>query len=178
MPVIQQWESPYFVTLTVKAVTASKLKHLIKKGLRKAFHQINEKYRKKHLRGTGIKLVGIKSLECNFNPLKKSYNPHYHLIVANKEIAEILVKEWLEKWTPKFASHKAQYIRQVTNKEHDLIEIVKYGSKIFTEPDVNKKSNGSNTSNIHAAALHNIFNAMKGVRIFDRFGFNLPPNTI
>ncbi len=50
---------------------------------------------------------------------------------------------------------------------------MEYGSKIFTEPDVNKKSNEKNKAKIHVAALNNIFQAMKGHRIFDRFGFNL-----
>ncbi len=33
-----------------------------------------------------------------------------------------------------------------------------------------------NRAKVYAAALNNIFQAMKGLRIFDRFGFNLPPN--
>ena len=50
---------------------------------------------------------------------------------------------------------------------------MKYGSKIFTEPDLNrKKTNGKKA--MHVSALDNIFNAMKGLRIFERFGFNLP----
>lgn len=61
----------------------------------------------------------------------------------------------------------------VTNNEKTLIEIVKYGSKIFTEPGVNKKAENCNR-NIYPAALNNIFVAMKGLRIFERFGFDLP----
>ena len=58
-----------------------------------------------------------------------------------------------------------------------LIETIKYGSKIFTEPDVNKKANSSNNGKIHAAAVYNIFDAMEGLRLFDRFGFDLPKGT-
>lgn len=65
-------------------------------------------------------------------------------------------------------------IQRVYNSTSALIEIVKYGSKIFTEPDVNKKSNSEGNPTIHAAALDSIFKAMKGLRIFERFGFNLP----
>ena len=43
--------------------------------------------------GKGIEFVGIKSLECKFNPINKTYNPRLHIIVANKEMADILVKE-------------------------------------------------------------------------------------
>jgi len=39
-------------------------------------------------------------LECNYNPIKKWYNPHLHLIVVNREMAEFFVDEWLERWTP------------------------------------------------------------------------------
>ncbi len=50
--------------------------------------------------------MGIKSLECNFNPITKKYNPHLHLIVASKEMADILIKEWLTLCTRQFASPK------------------------------------------------------------------------
>lgn len=172
-PVMKQWEEPYFVTLTVKSCPAHKLKFLIGKVL-KVFNRIKEKHKKRHQRGTGTKLVGVKSLECNFNPLKKTYNPHLHIIVANKEMAEILVNDWLKIWPRKYADKKAQKIKRVYDLENNLVEIIKYGSKIFTEPDVNKKSKTKGTQQIYAAALDNILTAMKGRRIFDRFGFNLP----
>ena len=115
--------------------------------------------------------MGIKSLECNFNPVKKTYNPHLHLIVANKEMADTLVKEWLTLCTSKFASPKAQNSRKAKSTEKDVIEVVKYCSKTFTEPDVADKKG---SPEIYAAAMDNIYAAMKGIRIFDRFGFNLP----
>jgi uncharacterized CHY-type Zn-finger protein len=172
-PVLCKWQQPYFVTLTVKAHSAKDLKKLLKKVLR-AFQLITAKYRKQHLRGKNIKLIGVKSLECCFNPIKRTYNPHLHVIVENKAMAEILIAEWLNKWTSKFAIRKAQHYRPVGRLDADLIEIIKYGSKIFTEPDINNKANSSSDRNIYAAALYNIFEAMKGLRIFDRFGFDLP----
>ena len=54
------------------------------------------------------------------------------------------------------------------------MEVIKYGSKIFTEPDVRDKANKKQGRDVYAAALDNILCAMKGHRIFDRFGFNLP----
>jgi len=133
-------------------------------------------------RGKGILLVGIKSLECNFNQSKKTYNPHLHLIVQNKAMADILIAEWVELWLRgkkhTYVSRKAQLAVPVKDKEAALIEIVKYGSKIFTEPDINKKGNGADDRVIYAGALNNIFHAMKGKRIFDRFGFDLPQKSI
>ena len=173
LPTIQKWEDPYFVTLTVKACSAKDLNKFVK-GMFRAFNQIKEKQKKLNQRGKGIKLIGIKSLECNFNAEKKTYNPHFHIIVPNKEIAETLKKEWLLKWTSKFTIHKAQNIEKVDGIKRCLMEIIKYGSKIFTEPDISKKSKQKVPPHIYTSALHNIFSAMKGYRIFDRFGFNLP----
>lgn len=175
-PILKNWEQPHFVTLTIKAVTARNLNKWIK-GMNRAFQLIKDRFKKRHQRDKGIHLLGIKSLECNFNPKRKTYNPHFHVIVPNKEIAELLKKEWIFQWNQTqtlHASHKAQFIRKVENLERDLIETIKYGSKIFTEPDIKNKGKNSFPPIIYAKALDNIFVSMKNQRIFDRFGFNLP----
>ena len=116
--------------------------------------------------------VGIQSLECNFNPGKRTYNPHFHLIVQSEAVAEAIIKEWLLLWTPKHAIKKCQDKQSVRNMEECLIEVIKYSTKIFTDPDVMKK--GKVPQKVYAAALDNIFQALEPHRIFDRFGFNLP----
>ena len=156
----------------MKAVPAKLLKQRLKNTLR-AFRIIINRYRKKNQRCKGIKFMGIKSLECNFNPKRKTYNPHLHLIVANKEMADLFISEWLKLWTDEGTYKRAQHARKVEDTEKDLIEIVKYGSKIFTEPDVSKKSKEKNSPLLYVSALNNILKAMKGLRIFERFGFNL-----
>ena len=118
-------------------------------------------------------MKGIKSLECNFNPIAKTYNPHLHLIVENKEVADIMMDEWLKRWGPRWTNKRAQHARKVENIERDLIEIIKYGSKIFTEPDLKNKMQTKGNAKICVSALDNIFKAMRGLRIFERFGFNL-----
>ena len=175
LPVIKKWEQPYFVTLTVKSVTADRLAKWML-AMKVAFTRIRQRCNKRHQRGKGIKLMGIKSLECNFNPNAKTYNPHYHLIVPNKEIASELVVEWQRTWNKKqkLTSAFAQDMKPVYDTEKALIEIIKYGSKIFTEPDLKKKQKSGIPMQVYAAALDNIFVAMKGIRLFDRFGFDLP----
>lgn len=176
LPVMKEWKEPYFLTLTIKACKANNLKKMLE-GMINAFKLINAKFRKRNQRNTGIRLIGIKSLECNFNPVKNTYNPHFHIIVLNKEIAETLIDEWLNIWNDKFnlfTSRKAQFYRPVKDLESDLVETIKYSSKIFTEPDINTKSKRIGNRDIYAKALYNIFMAMKGLRIFDRFGFDLP----
>lgn len=173
LPIVQTWEQPYFVTLTIKAVPAKSLSYHIN-GMVRAFRIISNRCKKRHQRGQGVKIMGIKSLECNFNPKRRTYNPHFHLIVSSKEVAELLVEEWLELWTTGYTYHKAQYAEEVRDGEKSLIEIIKYSSKTFTDPDPGqKKEKGRKVSPyVYASALDNIYAAFKGHRLFDRFGFN------
>ncbi len=173
MPVIQKWEDPHFVTITARAVPLRSLNKRVS-SLINGFGLITVKYRKRHQRGKGIKLVGIKSIESNFNPRTKTYNPHMHLIVANRQMADTIKREWLRMCPDHLAKPYAQKITKVWDKEKALMEVIKYGSKIFTEPDVRNKQGTKSDRDIYSAALDNIFTAMKSHRIFNRFGFNLP----
>jgi hypothetical protein len=65
-PILKDWKEAYFIALTVKACKAHQLKPYIEIML-KTFQKITGKHRKRYQRGTGLKLVGIKSLESNFN---------------------------------------------------------------------------------------------------------------
>ncbi len=168
LPVMQKWKQPYMVTLTVKAVPRYKLKGVMQSMISE-LHKIIEMQRKKHQRGKGIKLIGIRSLESNFNPIKKTYNPHFHFIVADEEMADILIREWLKRSHNGWTNNKAQKKDPVFNNVVALIEVVKYGSKIFTEPDLRKKVKIKGQGKIYLRALSNILNAMKGLRIFERF---------
>jgi hypothetical protein len=143
------------------------------RSLINGFQKITGKYRKRVQRRTGPKLIGIRSLESNFNPVKKTYNPHFHLIVANREMAETIKQEWLAMCLEHLARPSAQKIDRIWNSETALIEVVKYGSKIFTEPDVNNKTSKNGDCDIYASALDNILTGMQGLRIFERFGFDL-----
>lgn len=105
LPVIQTWEDPHFVTLTQKSIPVQRLERWFF-GVDKAFRQIKNKYKKRNQRGKDIKLMGIKCLECNFNPKRKAYNPHLHLLVPNKTMAKLLIKEWQEKWTEKYLTFR------------------------------------------------------------------------
>jgi hypothetical protein len=97
-------------TLTAKSVNA---KHLNKRMIdtKRALRILLNRLKKRHQRGQGIKVMVIKSLECNFNPVKRTYSPHFHLIVPNMETAQLLNDEWLNLWTRKFANKKGQDIK-------------------------------------------------------------------
>ena len=94
LPLLQSWKEPYFVTLTIKSVKANQLPKMIK-ALNRGFRRITLKYRIRAQRGKGEKLMGIKTVECNFNPKNRTYNPHLHLIVPGKQMAETIIDEWL-----------------------------------------------------------------------------------
>ncbi len=80
LAVVQYWDSPHFVTITVKSISAKWLKEVID-AMARGFKRIKNKYRKRAQRGKGFILMSIKSLECNFNPTTRKYNPHFHIIV-------------------------------------------------------------------------------------------------
>ena len=171
-PILNEWKQPIFVTLTAKAVPATSLNKRMKdmnRGLRK----IILKYKKKAQRGTGIKLIGFHTLECNFNFTKRTYNPHLHLIVMNEEMANIIISEWLALCTKKFASPKAQLGIPVIDKEKGLIEVIKYNTKQFSKPDPSVKHKKV-TPYVYTSAMYNILVSLQGIRSLDRFGFNYP----
>jgi len=175
-PIFRTWKDPYFLVLTTKSVPKAKLKSRID-AMYRAFHRINQKYQKRRQRGDTINFIGVKTLECEFSPNWLWYNPHFNILVPNKEVAELLLMEWMKLWGPKYVNRKGQYCEAVRNREKILLEVIKYCTKVFTDPDKDKKFITIKGHKVYAKALYNIYVAMRGHRIFERFGFNLPPNT-
>ncbi len=178
LPIINTWSNIQFLTLTVKSQPRQNLDKWMQ-GMKKAMSRILDMCRKRYKRGKGSKLIGIMSLECNFNPIRKTYNPHYHILTATKEIAEIIKKEWVRLWNKgqkTLALPYLQNIRKVMDTEKDIIETIKYTAKIFTDPEMKKKKGykAKKDHKIYAAGLHEIYKAMKGKELFGKFGFNLP----
>ena len=95
--------------------------------------------------------------------------------MPNKEIADLLIKEWCNLWTREYVDPQGQNAKKVWDKEKALIEIVKYSTKIFTDPNMAKKGKVTAPPYIYLSALDTIVTALQKHRIFDRFGFNLPP---
>jgi plasmid rolling circle replication initiator protein Rep len=174
LPIIEKWKCPHFLTLTVKSVPYSSLRKVMIQMVQ-VFRKIIGKYRKQFLRGTGPRLIGIRSLESNYNPKTNEYNPHFHIIVPDKETGVIIMEEWVKRAKPGKAAKWCQKLTRVKSNIKALIETVKYGSKIISEPDL-KRTKLKAEPRIYVLALHHIFQAMKGLRIFERFGFNLPKN--
>lgn len=176
MPIVEKWPDPYHVVLTMKSPPYYKLRDRFD-GVLRYFNRIVGKYKTQNQREGTKRLIGLRSLECNYNPKTKTYNPHLHVIVPDKETADILVTEWLLECNKVkfYASKNAQWKSPLReNRNEGLMELVKYGTKIFTEPNPNKKVKGNGDRTIYAAAMLNILTSLKGLRLFERFGFNLP----
>ncbi len=84
-PVISQWNDVQFVTLTVKSCKETNL-NLWVFGMKRAFEMIKNRCNKRYQRGKGIKLIGVKSLECNFNPIKKRTTPIITSLYQTKKL--------------------------------------------------------------------------------------------
>jgi len=173
-PLVKGWNDAHFVTLTIKAIPAKHLRRYFK-GMTKELGKILANQRKRMLRKGCTQLRGLRSLECNFNPKARTYNPHFHLIVETKEMADILVTEWLKRFPKKYAVSWAQKVLKIDSIENNLIEIIKYGTKIFTEMDLKYKKSKGVSRYVYISALDNILTAMSGTRIFERFGLDVKP---
>lgn len=179
LPIVEDMADPHFLTLTLVAVKKDELRQRFK-DIGKAIRTLIARYKKRHQRHKGMKFYGLWSIESNFNPKALTYNPHIHMIVPSEYAAQTFWNDWVEYWKErkvKINEKKAQkYRRLKKNRVKDLIEIVKYGSKIFTEPDIAKRMKFKlprKPSFLYIRALYNILKAMDGIDVFNTFGFEL-----
>lgn len=157
-PQIDGLEEPMFVTLTIPNVVAADLKGGITSML-SCFKAIQEKFKRQYQRGSiDWKFKGIRKFECTYNPIREDYHPHLHLIVNGNAAAEALKEEWLARYEG--TSCKAQDVKEVTGGVGH--ELFKYFSKIVTSH--------KGTRRVYVDALDVMFQAMKGMRVFQPFG--------
>ncbi len=145
-------KEPYFVTLTKPTVSGDDLKNTIKTDI-KNFRKILDRIRKR-----GIKINGIRKLECTVRPLDK-FHPHFHLIVETKQHAELIRTEWLKQYPT--AEIQCNHIRECDDKS--IIELMKYFTKLLPSKQNEDKI-------IYAFKLDTIFQSMLGQRVYQPFG--------
>lgn len=179
LPIVEDMPAPHFVTITAQSVNKDGLKIRVHETAH-AIRTLIARYKKRSQRGNGIKFYGIWALESNYNPLRFTYNPHIHMILPTEYAAQTFLNDWMEYWKERgvYVNRKAQHYRRLKkNRRKDLIEIVKYGSKIFTEPDIADRIKfglPKKPSFMYVRALYNILLAMDGLDVFNTFGFELP----
>ena len=150
-PALKKLKNKYFVTLTIPNVKELELPGSIDLMLYN-FNLIKDKLRKR-----GIKLIGIRKLECTYNSEKNNFHPHFHLIISGRFEADKLLNEWLKKYPD--ARKIAQDIRPANEKS--VKELFKYFTKL-----VSKGTKGKT----HIFALDIIFQSMRGRRVFQPLG--------
>jgi hypothetical protein len=171
-PIIKYWKNPYFLTLTTKSVEADKLENLINEQ-KTVFNRIIDKFEKRSTNGINEQIICLRSHECNFNPKENWYNPHFHIVTPDLKTALILKMEWKKAFGKLRVSDDAQKVIKIKDLEKNLIEVLKYGTKIFTDPDAKKGIKGKNYK-LYARAYYTIVKAFEGKHIVAHYGFKLP----
>ena len=159
-PEISKFGYPYFVTLTRPTVSIEELPDQIE-NMEKSWRQLYNygKDKRKAPYAEGIRLRGIRKMECTLRPDGK-YHYHYHVIVDGMNEAYWLRSEWLKR-NPD-ADKKAQDIRPAN--AGSLMEVFKYQTKSFT--DTGDKP--------HFERLDELYNVMRGKRTLAAFGIKVP----
>jgi plasmid rolling circle replication initiator protein Rep len=165
MPVVSEWSDKQFMTLTIPNVSAKELPLTIK-SMTLAFVQIKKILTNYHQRYDIQKPIGLRKLECTYNPKRNDYHPHFHLIVDSYFTAVQIQEQWLKKFPD--ANIQAQDIRPADDKS--CIELFKYFTKVMTKHET---STGEKKQTIMPYVLDTIFRAIKGVRTFQPFGFRI-----
>lgn len=162
LPKVEEWDEPYFVTLTVQNCGAEELPRLVGKMI-EAFAAISRKM----VRDQGS-FVAIRKLECTYG---KGYHPHFHIIVESREAAYALRDAWMvygPKYTQRKVSEQGQDVQKADTES--LIELFKYATKLVAKgPDGSKRF-------ISCERLDVIFRALRGRRTYQPYGFKVDTN--
>lgn len=151
----------YFLTLTAPNVPACALEDELDK-YREAWKYIQNRYWFK--KGIKAGIIGIRKVECTYNPVKDTYHPHLHILISNKEFAENIYNAWHE-WNLKqqrWISPNAQCLKKVKD-DGSYLEIFKYFTKLIAK-------DGEKREYFDAVHMNVIFEAMKGKRVYFRIG--------
>ena len=151
-PTLDSWREAQFVTVTIRNIATDDLSLAMDEMLR-AFTWVKRTMRERD----GIKLVGIRKLECTHNGDRDDFHPHFHCVFETRQMARLFVAYWLDYFTDR-ADRKGQNITPAG--KGTVAELFKYFTKLVTKSQF-----------IAPAALDTIFKAMKGRRVFQPFGF-------
>lgn len=170
-PTLESWNEKHFVTLTIPNVEAPDLPGALE-VMYETFLKCKERLKKRNQRGQCPKFEGLRKLECTYNPERNDFHPHFHVIVSSREAGRQLYNAWLDTYNRSFhsavwghATPSAQDIRPATDGA--TMELFKYFTKVIQGP-------GKDQRLVYADALDKIFNAVRGKRVFQPFGFKAP----
>ncbi len=151
---LNTFKDPQFVTLTLPTIPLEELDNRIDE-MRSAWQKIlASTHFRKH------RPQGLRKTECTLRP-NDLYHYHYHIIIDGEEHGRKIIQEWLKRFPQ--AKAEAQDIRRIEN-ENGYLEIFKYFTKLIAQD----KTTGKRY--IDFKRLNNIFEKMKGTRVFQPFG--------
>lgn len=157
-PELVTWTDAYFVTLTVPNVKASKLGDTVR-TLIKAVRRIANDVR----RTDRLTWRAVRKVEVTYNPERRDYHPHLHLIVRGEAQARTLLKRWRDRFPE--ANGAAQDVRKA-DPEKSMLELFKYLTKQTIVVD------GAVTAP-PARALDVIYRAVRKLRTVQPMGFTV-----
>lgn len=176
-PIIESWgDDVYFVTLTIENVKGLLLKDSVKE-MQSIIRRVQGRIKKQLQRSDSPKMQGLRKFECTYNPKRGDFHPHYHLMIKGKENARLFRKFWVWgvgqsdlincKLIGKSRTGKRVFLQDIRKADKGATkELFKYFTKIISSTDDKKL--------IYCDSLHTIFQAIKGTRTFQSFGFKLP----
>jgi plasmid rolling circle replication initiator protein Rep len=154
-----------FITLTLPNCKNEELREVITKmfkDFQNIIRTLNEK--------KGYNVSGLRVLETTYNKKDNDYHPHFH-IIANKNIGELIVAEWLKRnkeaklygYDYKLKKMvRLQVVKKITPTTDSLLEVFKYCTKFFDDDKL-----------ADIVAIDNILVAMSGKVITRKFGKEL-----
>ena len=148
-PIVQNWERPVLVTLTVPNVPLSELRVTIQNMTRQFANTVRA------LRKEGHEVKAIRTIEVTGKDAR-SVHPHLHVLVSSEVLGQSLMEGWLNRY-PK-AVRSAQDVRRADRGS--LKELFKYLTKL-TDPDLDPR------------LLDGILYEMKGLHLVRPIGFRL-----
>jgi hypothetical protein len=160
LPEMATWTDPYFVTLTIPNVEGAQL-HNVVRAMLATMPRLARGIR----RTDGLELRAIRKLEVTWNPSRRTYHPHLHLIVDGRATAHALVRRWMAAFPD--ANPAAQDVRRCVGPGA-MKELFKYFTKLLA-----KGIDGERTAP-PPRVLDTMFKAVRGLRTFQPMGFVAP----
>lgn len=158
-PTLRSWGDAHFVTLTIPNVNGARLHGAVREMLAEL-----PKIVRGIRRTDRLDVKAVRKLETTYNPKRRDFHPHLHLVVNSGAVAAALVRRWLERFPE--ASERAQHIEKCDSGA--IAELFKYFTKLTV-----KGLDGQHTAP-PPHALDTIFRAVRGLRMFQAMGFVAP----
>jgi len=151
---ISELKDKQLVTLTIPNIPAGELPISLS-AMSDALSVIRKAFTRR-----GYPIIGLRKMECTYNPDENNFHPHFHFVIEGIDNANRIVDEWLMQFPE--AKRVAQDIRPADN--NSVMELFKYFAKTMA------KSKKTGQSEFYPEAMDVIFRATKGRRVFQPMG--------